>query len=187
MKYKLLFILSCFTILCKGQVRDSEDLCAKLVKMYEQDQLYREMEEVEDPFFRVFDSIRHLEGISREDYMKYSKNQQLEYGKRIRGIVNEMNLKNQNKLDSLMMIQKKIDIQNTRALLDIISKDGFPDFKKLNCDGYAAPFLIFVHSPEEFWSEIETAIKKELKYNRMTTGDYEYIMWHLKGRKGMPF
>ena len=187
MRYLYFIILGCCALSCMGQEIDSKNLCERLVKMYEQDQLYRNYEEIEDPFFRVFDSVRKGEGITKNMYMQYTKEQQLEYGKKIRAIVEKMAIAKQEAKDSLMVLQKKIDIQNSKSLLNIISKNGFPDMKKLNCDGYAAPFLIFVHSPEDFWDEIRIVVQKELKHERVTTGEYDYIMWHLNGRKGSPF
>ncbi len=187
MRYLCFIIIGCFAHSCKGQEVDSKNLCETIVKMHNQDQLYRDSKELEDPFFKVFDSIRNSEGISKEMYMKFTAKQQLDYGKKIRAIVNEMKITNQKVQDSLMVLQREIDIQNTKSLLDIVSKHGFPSMKKLNCEGYAAPFLIFVHSPEEFWNRIRIVIEKELEHDRMTKGDYDYIMWHLNGRIGTPF
>lgn len=187
MRYLYFIIISCFVLSCKGQEVDSKNLCETLVKLHEKDQLYRDSEELEDPFFKVFDSIRKSEGISKKMYQQYSGQQQLEYGKKIRAIVDKMKITNQKVQDSLMVLQKEIDIQNTKSLLDIISKHGFPSIKKLNCEGYAAPFLIFVHSPEEFWERIRIVIEEELEHERLTKGSYDYIMWHLNGRVGNPF
>ncbi|WP_320244135.1 hypothetical protein [Tenacibaculum sp. 1B UA] len=183
MKPYLLFFIFFTFYSCEVK---SQDLCTTLNTLYQKDQKYRGSKEMEDPFFRVFDSIRKKEGITREMYMKYTKEEQLEYGKKIRKIVNLMKITNQEVQDSLMDLQIELDKENTKKLLEIVKKNGFPDIKKLNCSSYSAPFSIFLHSPEEYWEEIKEVINKEKKNNRITKGDYDYIMWHVNGRKGSP-
>ena len=78
------------------------------------------------------------------------------------------------------------DIETTESLIKIVKKYGFPDIEKLNCEGYAAPFLIFGHSPEKYWKQIGNIIEKERQAGRMVSGDYEYIKWHINGREGSP-
>ncbi|TXD49767.1 hypothetical protein [Polaribacter sp. IC073] len=141
---------------------------------------------MEDSFFKVFDSIIEKEGISKKEYIKFSKEKQLSYGKKIRKIVNLLKDKNQKKQDSLMSLQIDLDNQNTEKLIKIIEEYGFPDKEKLNCKEYIAPFLVFVHSQEKYWKKIEKVINIEKNKGRISQGDYDYIMWHLNGRKGSP-
>lgn len=184
------YILSILTIIilfsCKKEAIKPQDLCNTLAELYHKDQKYRGSEKMDDPFFKVFDSIRKKEGISKESYMKFSEKEQLEYGKKIRAIVNMMEITNQKVQDSLMDLQIKLDKSNTEDLLKIIKKHGFPDIQLLKCTKYSAPFSIFLHSPEEYWGEIKKVIELENKHNRITKGDYDYILWHVNGRKGSP-
>lgn len=186
MKYLKIYLVVLIAFFGCRLNAQSQDLCKTLSDLYEKDQLYRGQKSMQDPFFKVFDSVRKSEGITRKVYMSYPKEKQLEYGRKIRAIVDKMNVANQSVQDSLMDKQVLLDIENTKKMIEITKKYGFPDIKKLKCTEYSAPFLIFVHSPENFWKEIKDLIEVERKKKRISEGDYNYISWHLNGRKGAP-
>lgn len=189
MKYYSFFLMIFFIASsCKSnKYEDNEVLCEVLVNIYDDDQKYRGKEsELVDPFFKILDSIMISEGITKKEYIKFEKSKQLIYGKIARGVADKRNEVSKKVKDSLWALQSSLDEKNTKILIEIIEERGFPDIKKLECKGYASPFLIFVHSPEEYWSEIKNILDQEIKSDRITKGDYDYIMWHINGRKEGP-
>ncbi|WP_340064821.1 hypothetical protein [Ascidiimonas aurantiaca] len=161
-------------------------LCRLLAEMHEKDQRYRNAPEMHDPFFTVLDSIKAAEGLTTGMYSKLSEEVQLTYGRRARILADKKGTFTQKYQDSLMQMQKQLDIENTRELLRIVKEHGFPNIEKLGCKSYAVPFLIFGHAPEAFWKEIGEVIEVEKKKNRISEGDYNYIRWHIGSRKGNP-
>lgn len=186
--YKFLLLVFFITSSCKSnKYEDNEVLCEVLVNIYNNDQKYRGKEsELVDPFFKILDSIMISEGLTKKEYRKLNKDEQLAYGKIARGVADERNDVSKKVKDSLWALQSKLDSKNTEVLLKIIEERGFPDIKKLECKEYASPFLIFVHSPEEYWGEIKNILDQEIESDRITKGDYDYIMWHINGRKDDP-
>lgn len=188
MKYVLIIIVYFLVLSCKStKYSKQENSCNFLVELYNNDQLYRNMPELIDPFFKILDSIKSAEGISNDEYTDLSREEQLAYGKKARSIVKKISSIAQKKKDSLMDLQVKLDNRNTRQLLSFVKKKGYPNMKELGCNGYSAPVLIFVHSPEKYWKEVKNMINEEKKEKRISKGDYQYIMWHINGRKGVPF
>ncbi|WP_298514978.1 hypothetical protein [uncultured Kordia sp.] len=180
-KLLLLFILF---IACNSvkKMTDTE-LCTELSNLYFQDQYYRGLQEMEDPFFSVLDSLMTANNLSRSEYANLPEKEQLAFGKIARKIADKKPSLSKREQDSLMNLQKEIDFKTTKSLLQIVEKYGFPDIEKLQCDSYSAPFLIFGHAPKKYWKEIEVLIEREKKAGRITQGDYNYIKWHIGGRK----
>ncbi|PQJ20627.1 hypothetical protein [Tenacibaculum sp. SG-28] len=121
--------LSCILTSCKKKAqgyKDEDTLCQLILKIYKDDQKYRQM--MDDPFFDILDSIQKAEGISNKEYRSFSEKKQLAYGEIARAIANKREKKYTKKQeDSLMQLQKVLDIKNTKLLIDIITKRGFPN------------------------------------------------------------
>ena len=91
----------------------------------------------------------------------------------------------QKKIDSMEEDMKSYDYSNTKRLIDITKKYGFPGEERLGVYK-AKAYMIFVHSPREYFEEITNLIN--LEYNEGRINDYqkEYIFWHINGRKSSP-
>ena len=90
------------------------------------------------------------------------------------------------KSDSLWKVIHQIDEYNTRRLIEITEKYGFPSNQRLNVKKSKAYFL-FVHSSSKYFERINTLIEKEFDEGRISEYCKEYIFWHTKrNRKGMP-
>jgi len=161
-------------------------LCRVLAEMHEKDQRYRNAPGMHDPFFAILDSIKAAEGLTIPMYSALPEEVQLAYGKKARSIAGKRGAVMQKHQDSLMQLQKQLDVENTKALLRIVKEHGFPNLEKLGCKSYAVPFLIFGHAPEAFWKEIGEVIQIEKQKSRISEGDYNYIQWHIGSRKGNP-
>jgi len=76
--------------------------------------------------------------------------------------------------------QAKIDEHNTKELIRLTKKYGFPGILHL---GHDVPiFLVFVHSDKAYWDEIRGLIEKEYDAGRISEFGKDYIFWHLDGR-----
>jgi len=92
----------------------------------------------------------------------------------------------QHKIDSLWFEIKQNDEYNTKKLIEITKKYGFPNNKRLGVYKSKA-YFIFVHSPREYFEQINELVEEEYTKSRMTEYEKEYIYWHTKyERKGMP-
>ncbi|MEB8346889.1 hypothetical protein OO010_12575 [Flavobacteriaceae bacterium KMM 6898] len=87
-------------------------------------------------------------------------------------------------IDSLLSQQKTMDTLNTVKLLEISKRFGFPNTTRFK--GIPA-FLIFQHSPTQYFPEINELIEREYNAERLPPMEYEMIKWHLNGRQGTPF
>ncbi len=87
--------------------------------------------------------------------------------------------------DSILKVRDSIDFSNTKKLIHLTEKYGFPSLKRLKAKK-ATAYLIFVHSPKKFHTKIEELISKENEMKRISEYEKEYIFWHLKGRNGAP-
>lgn len=92
----------------------------------------------------------------------------------------------QSKIDSLWIEIKKNDEINTKKLIDLTKKYGFPNNKRLKVYKSKA-YFIFVHAPINYFKLINEIVEKEYSESRITEYEKEYIYWHAKyDRKGMP-
>ena len=74
------------------------------------------------------------------------------------------------------------DIENTKRLIKITKKYGFPGMKRL---GHDIPvFLVFVHTPKEYEGRVRKLIEKEYKAGRISKYGRDYVIWNLNGRGG---
>ncbi|WP_156169078.1 MULTISPECIES: hypothetical protein [Kordia] len=181
---KKIIVLFIILISCKTEKKmTNSELCNELSNLHLQDQYYRGLQELEDPFFVVLDSLMGVNNLSHSEYANLPEEKQLKFGKIARKIADTKPKILPQAQDSLMNLQKEIDYKTTKSLLQIVNKYGYPNITELECENYAAPFLIFGHAPKKYWKEIDKLIEKEKKAGRIGQGDYKYIKWHIGGRK----
>ncbi|QNK78236.1 hypothetical protein H7F37_03900 [Winogradskyella sp. PAMC22761] len=171
----------------KTKKLDKDELCEKLVDMSLSDQKYRGMREMSNPFFEILDSLRSANNLTLEDYGKLPKEKQLEYGAKAKSIADKKPKFPQSIKDSLMSLQIEVDNLNTEKLIEIIKINGWPIKNGFRCDEVIGPSIIFRHSQEKYWNEIQTLIDLEFKEKRMSKGEYNLIDNHLKGRPSYNF
>ena len=178
----LLLFISCKS--SYGDLTDKEIICKLYQQMDSDDQKYRAMMGT-DVFFKILDSIKVSEGITRDIYASFSTEKQREYGKRAKLIANKKPV-NQKKNDSLMNLQKTVDNKNIELLIKIIEKNkGIPDVNTLPCKrGYAA---VFMHAGEKYFPKLKVIIENEFKAGRIREAEYNYMQWHIGGRKAEEF
>lgn len=86
--------------------------------------------------------------------------------------------------DSLRDVMHSIDEVNTKKLLALTKKYGFPSKERLGTYK-ASAYFIFVHSDRQYFDEIRTLINQEYEEKRISEYERAYIFWHLDGRNGM--
>lgn len=94
----------------------------------------------------------------------------------------------ENYLEELKSLRKKMkeqDVSNVKELIELTGKHGFPGPERLGVKKSKA-YLIFVHTPNNYKDEVRLLIEEEYRAGRMGTYEYQHIIWHLDGRKGMP-
>jgi hypothetical protein len=82
------------------------------------------------------------------------------------------------------------DAEHTARLIEITRKYGFPSIKRIREyydkdfeDIEFNPFILFIHSPKEYWNEIDDLLKTELNEERINRCTYGFFLWHISGRK----
>lgn len=89
------------------------------------------------------------------------------------------------KYDSIWDLQERVDMENTRRLIEITKKYGFPNPDRI---GEPLPtWVIFQHSPKIFFDELSELLKVEHANGRLYDNEYAMIKWHMGGREGTPF
>ena len=180
----VLIALSFILINCKTKeenYKDEDKLCQLILQSYEDDQKFRQM--LDDPFFEILDSIKKAEGLSNKKYAAFPEEKQLAYGRIARSIANKRERKfTEKQEDSLMQLQKLVDIKNTEFLIDVIKKRGFPSDLS-NCVGPQFPAMTLRHAPEQYWEELEPLITKEYSEGRMDVGQFKIVLNHINGRE----
>jgi hypothetical protein len=166
----------------KKKYGDRGQLCKILGEITENDQKYRGLQEMTDPFFRVLDSLTEVNNISNADYGKLTTEKQLEWGKKARAISEKIPQMSEKKQDSLMQLQIIIDNKNTELLIDITKEIGWVSKPKLGCKEYVSAWIVFRHSQSQYWEEIREIIEKEKIKKRLLIKEYKIIDNHIKGR-----
>ena len=82
------------------------------------------------------------------------------------------------------------DSEHTKRLIEITKKYGFPRVTRIRkyyekdfVDSEFNPFLIFIHSPKEYFDEIRNLMRIELENDRISKCHWGYLLWHINGRK----
>ncbi len=126
---------------------------------------------------QAFDDINSLYGVPENFDMRGSIKQ-----KKVLGVKFNSYRKT---IDSLWVIIKRNDSLNTKKLIKITKKYGFPSNQRLSVYK-AKAYFIFVHTPRKFFKEVEQLIDEEYKNKRISEYQRAYIFWHLHGRGRMP-
>lgn len=140
--------------------------------MYDTDQALREYTLFKTYNKTVTDSIERLPHEEMRSYLKSKKFKSDDLAKRI------------NKEYLL-----PIDELNTRRIIEITSKYGFPSlsriekFYKGTLDQEFNPYVLIVHAPKKYWQELKTLLNEELTAKHLSRCEYGHILWHLNGRK----
>jgi hypothetical protein len=177
--FSLIILSSCQE---KNKYEDKDELCRILGEITSNDQKYRGLPEMTDPFFRVLDSLKDENNITKAQYGKLSTDKQLEWGKKARVISDKITQISKQKEDSLMTLQIEIDNKNTELLMDIIKEKGWVYKNELGCEEYVSAWIVFRHSQEKYWNQIREIIEKEKAEKRIGDGDYKMIDNHINGR-----
>ncbi len=82
------------------------------------------------------------------------------------------------------------DAVHTERMIEIIKIYGYPNKERINkyykkeiTNKEFSAFLLLIHSPKEFWKELEVLMKIELEEGRINECAYGYLLWHVTGRK----
>lgn len=105
------------------------------------------------------------------------------YRKKIKNLDKESN-QYQKQWDSIWQLQLVIDHKNTKRIIEITEKYGFPDPRRTGKP--ISVWLLLHHSPREYHEEIKSLIDREYNSKRMDSTTYGMLKWHVNGRKGYP-
>ena len=81
----LVLLVSCNS-LTKKPPENEQVLCDRLIYLHFKDQEFRGLDLMQDPFFKVLDSLIESNGMTRSEYAKLTKEEQLGFGKLARSI-----------------------------------------------------------------------------------------------------
>lgn len=84
-------------------------------------------------------------------------------------------------IDSIRLLQRKIDNHNTEKLIELTKEYGWISNERIDCPKLDV-WLIFRHSQNKYFDEISKLIEKEHKANRLNDFYYSLINDHLNGR-----
>lgn len=148
-------------------------------------------ENKKEQLIKIIDSIYALDQSSRQNFNKLDSR----YGMESNFWMASRALKKQKlgsqyseyqaDLASLKALMNNIDDSNTKLLIGITKKYGFPTNHRLGVYKSKA-YFIFVHAPKKYVEEIRELINDEYQYKRLNEYKKDYIFWHLNGRKGIP-
>ena len=181
MKLLKIIFVSFILISCKSSFYESSAAeCAFFDKLINDDQRYRGLEIVIDPFFKILDSLKIDSNLTKEDYINLEREKRLEFGRKARNIADKR-IVDTILVDSLMKLQVILDNKNTKELLSYIKKNGYPNINKLKCK--QSPDLVFLHSQEKYHKKIKNIIDLEYKNKNINEFLYLSLLRHLGGRK----
>jgi hypothetical protein len=176
MKIAHVLLLLVFILGCKSKdknIYEGENLCEIIKTMNEDDQEYRSL--IRDPFYNILDSIKTAKKLTTEEVVEY-----IVIAKEI---AQTRKLKfNEKEIDSIMVLQKKLDNKNAELLIDIIKKRGFPTTKNSICK--TSPGFVLTHTQPEYWHTLNILIKAEIKKGNMAQSHYDFLIKHFE-KKGL--
>ncbi|GAA0713646.1 hypothetical protein GCM10009430_05670 [Aquimarina litoralis] len=150
----MLFIF--FTASC-GKPQPTDEEIEKAFQEINNEKLWKELEEM----------------VSNDQYYRNQKN----------GL--DKNAKDyQIKRDSLIKLRYQNDHTNTKRIIEITEKYGFPNSDRTGKP--IAPWILFHHAPVEYHDQIKPLIEREFNAKRMDSNTYRLLKWHVNGRIGHP-
>ncbi|WP_047547253.1 hypothetical protein [Psychroserpens sp. Hel_I_66] len=84
-------------------------------------------------------------------------------------------------IDSMQLLQRKIDDHNTEKLIDLTKQYGWISDERINCQKLNI-WLIFRHSQPKYFKDISVLIEKEHDKKRLSDFHYKMINDHINGR-----
>lgn len=84
-------------------------------------------------------------------------------------------------VDSIWVLQRKLDIYNTETLLQLTNDYGWLSNERVNCPELDI-WLIFRHSDKQYFDEISQLIDYELEAGRLDPFEHKMIRHQLQGR-----
>ncbi|MEC7265672.1 MAG: hypothetical protein VXW38_18165 [Bacteroidota bacterium] len=168
-----------------SQQTQEKDLCTQLASLVERDQQYRGTNDtIAVDFNHALDSLIQTIGLTPQQFealppQEQGPTKQLAFkiaGQHMKPVITN---------DSLAQLQLALDLENTRAFIDLVLKYGWLTSKSLGCNQSFKTVLIFRHSPKVYWEQVRELIEKEKAANRISGYEYYVIDNHLKGRPPM--
>jgi hypothetical protein len=179
----LVVFVSCKTNKTQEKEMTKEEICEFINRLNTDDQKYRGLPIMTDPFFFILDSISLADGLTKSQYAKLPTKTQLEYGKRARAIAETYPKPDKKIIDSLMNLQIELDNKNTEDLIWFMKRYGFPNQEIDGLPCKKMPGIIFRHSQEQYWDEIREVMKKSYEEGRFEKTHYGFILDHINHRK----
>jgi len=175
-------ILILFSLLVSCKQRETDFDCKLVDNILDKDQLYRKSPQLRSRYFYALDSLIEIEGHANglDDLRSLSDSKQEELRAKAREIADLLPKPNQQEVDSLWRLQEKIDMENSRLVMDIVKDIGLSGFDSLGMDCLKQALIVFVHTPDELKDEVKALVESEK--DNMFEGQYNHIMWHLNGR-----
>lgn len=195
--YKIINIFFVSVLMTSCAVKNTinnKELCEILNKMDHDDQVNRNLMTYKTKSYGdVFHSLLNEENISVEEYKNLSEVKKIKYRNKVKKILKNSKPRELTKYelvrnDSLMSEQIRLDNDNTKYLLNIIKKRGYPNKENCSCKlvttplGDYLPGIIFRHSQPKYFKKIKKAIDVEFKEGRMSEKTYKLIIDHINGR-----
>ncbi|EDP94823.1 hypothetical protein U8527_07885 [Kordia algicida OT-1] len=84
-------------------------------------------------------------------------------------------------IDSVWVLQRKLDDSNTEKLLKLTKKYGWLSDERVNCPKLNI-WLLFRHSDKKYYKEILQVIEKEYNAKRLNDFQYKLIKDHVTGK-----
>ncbi len=84
-------------------------------------------------------------------------------------------------IDSVWVLQRKLDVANTEKLLQLTEKHGWLSDARVQCPNLDI-WLVFRHSDKQYYSKILALIEKEHTAKRLNSFQYKLIKDHVTGK-----
>jgi len=187
-KYFILFSFFAFSFLSCNQIQKPEKPeklnCQTVKNLIEQDQhLRNKHRNILSPTFHLMDSLLKEEGYEKGiDNMSEVDHNDLQT---IRTQVEKMEKNlviDQKKVDSIWVLQNKIDRDNTTRLIEILDNMNEAETKSMPYECGRESLIVFVHSPDSLKEEVAKIIQK-IGLKEIDEAQFNHISWHLKGRE----
>lgn len=183
-RYLLVSIVVILSIFSCQQEKESEKIhltCDLVEEMLESDQYYRKTKKLYPPYTYMLDSLLVAAGYSGwSDLKNFDIKEQEAYREKAQRLADNIDPAYMTRRDSLFKLQIEIDTKNTKKLMQIVEDTGYPALDTMAYDCAYRSFMVFLHTPEELLDEVRVLVEKGQEH--IGEGQYNHLMWHLKGR-----